>query len=94
MRRSIIAGSIVALAASAAIAAHPGDAARRAVAGAPPVTSADANAVSGIYLSTQYPALTVRAGETATIDLTLHNYHQPPRQFSLSVPQVASGWKA
>ncbi|HXC89954.1 MAG TPA: NEW3 domain-containing protein [Stellaceae bacterium] len=55
---------------------------------------AAAGQVSGVYLSTQYPALTVRAGETATIDLTLHNYHLPPQQLSLSVPQVASGWKA
>lgn len=50
--------------------------------------------VTGIYLSTQYPALTVRAGETATIDLTVHNYHLPPQQLSLSVPEVATGWKA
>jgi uncharacterized membrane protein len=93
MRRSIIVGSFVALAALTAIVGHPSDAARRAT-GALPVRSTDANAVAGIYLSTQYPALTVRAGETATIDLTLHDYHQPPQQFSLTVPQVASGWKA
>ena len=36
----------------------------------------------------------MRAGETATIDLTLHNYRLPPQQLSLSVPQAASGWKA
>jgi uncharacterized membrane protein len=50
--------------------------------------------VTGVYLSTQYPALTVRTGETATIDLTLHNYHLPPQQLSVAVPQVANGWKA
>ena len=50
--------------------------------------------ITGIYLSTQYPAQTVRAGETATIDLALHNYHLPPQQLSLSVPQAAPGWRA
>jgi uncharacterized membrane protein len=102
MRRSLIALFLVALAAGITIAGRPGDAAHRAVAGVPPVRSAESAAtkpaggseVTGIYLSTQYPALTVRADETATIDLALHDYHQPPQQFSLSVPQVASGWKA
>jgi uncharacterized membrane protein len=56
-----------------------------------PVKPAD---VSGVYLTTQYPALTVRAGETATVDLALRNFHRPPQQLRLSVPQVASGWKA
>jgi uncharacterized membrane protein len=51
-------------------------------------------AVTGFYLTTRYPAMTVRAGEPATIDLTLNNFKQPPQQFVLSVPTVASGWKA
>jgi uncharacterized membrane protein len=55
---------------------------------------ASVNSVSGIYFSTPYPALTVPADQTATIELTLHNYHQPPQQFRLSVPQLANGWKA
>jgi len=50
--------------------------------------------VTGVYLTTQYPALTVRAGETTTIDLSLRNFNLPPQAFALSVPQVASGWKA
>jgi uncharacterized membrane protein len=50
--------------------------------------------VSGIFLTTQYPALTVRVGETATIDLALRNYRLPPQQLELSVPQAAPGWKA
>jgi uncharacterized membrane protein len=50
--------------------------------------------VSGLYLTTRYPALTVRAGETTTIDLSLRNFSLPPQQVALSVPQVASGWKA
>ena len=50
--------------------------------------------LTGIYLTTQYPALTVRAGETTTIDMSLRNYHLPPQQLVLSVPVAASGWKA
>jgi uncharacterized membrane protein len=62
------------------------------------VVAADAadkpSGVTGVYLTTQYPALTVRAGETTTIDLSLRNFNLPPQAFALSVPQVASGWKA
>src|SRR6516225_2381036 len=50
--------------------------------------------VTGLYLTTRYPGLTVRAGETTTIDLSLRNFNMPPQQVALSVPQVASGWKA
>lgn len=73
--------------AGSALAAKPD----RSSPGAAPTAS---DRVTGIYLSTQYPALTVRAGETATIDLSIHNYHLPPQQLALSVPQVATGWKA
>lgn len=50
--------------------------------------------LTGLYLTTRYPALTVKAGETATIDLSVHNYKLPPQELSLSVPDIASGWKA
>ena len=50
--------------------------------------------LTGIYLTTQYPALTVRTGETTTIDMSLRNFHLPPQQLVLSVPVAASGWKA
>ena len=58
------------------------------------VRAADPPPVTGVYLTTRYPALTVKAGETATIDLSVHNYKLPPQQLSLSVPEVAQGWKA
>ena len=64
------------------------------------ITAVAANAadkpsgVTGLYLTTRYPALTVRAGETTTIDLSLRNFNLPPRELALSVPQVANGWKA
>jgi uncharacterized membrane protein len=52
------------------------------------------SSVTGLYLTTRYPALTVRAGETTTIDLSLRNFNLPPRELALAVPQVATGWKA
>ena len=50
--------------------------------------------VTGLFLTTRYPDLTIRAGETTTIDLSLRNSNLPPQEIRLSVPQVASGWKA
>src|SRR5436190_10228397 len=52
------------------------------------------NGITGVYLTTRYPALTVRAGETTTIDLSLRNFNHPPEQLAISVPNVAQGWKA
>jgi uncharacterized membrane protein len=57
-------------------------------------SAADQPAITGLYLTTRYPVLTVKAGETATIDLSVHNYKLPPQELSLSVPDIASGWKA
>jgi uncharacterized membrane protein len=50
--------------------------------------------ITGLFVTTKYPSLTVRAGETATIDLSLRNFKLPPQVLTLSVPEVASGWKA
>jgi uncharacterized membrane protein len=67
-------------------------------AGAAPVPMAlaadQASPVTGIFLTTRYPALTVKTGETTTVDLSIHNYKLPPQVLSLSVPEVAQGWKA
>lgn len=56
--------------------------------------AAPSSEISGLFLTTRYPALTVRAGETTTLDLALHNYKLPPQSLTLSVPEVAAGWKA
>src|SRR6185437_8199676 len=53
-----------------------------------------ASGVNGLFLTTRYPAMTVKAGETTTLDLSLHNYKQPPQTMTLSVPDIATGWKA
>jgi uncharacterized membrane protein len=50
--------------------------------------------ISGVFLTTRYPALTVKTGETTTVDLSVHNYKLPPQQLALSVPDIAQGWKA
>jgi uncharacterized membrane protein len=50
--------------------------------------------ITGLFLTTKYPSLTVRAGETTTIDLSLRNFKLPPQTLTVSVPDVAQGWKA
>jgi hypothetical protein len=84
MTRRLLALSLLLLLAGLSLESGPAAADDKA---APPT-------VSGIFLTTQYPALTVRVGETATIDLALRNYRLPPQQLALSVPQAPAGWKA
>jgi uncharacterized membrane protein len=50
--------------------------------------------VTGVFLMTRYPTLTVRAGETTTIDLSVRNFKLPPQLLTLSLPAAAAGWKA
>ncbi|MGE5272106.1 MAG: NEW3 domain-containing protein [Thiohalocapsa sp.] len=50
--------------------------------------------ITGLFLTTKYPVLTVRAGETTTLDLSVHNFRLPPQMLTLGVPQIADGWKA
>jgi len=53
-----------------------------------------AQPVKGIYLLTDYPAVTVRPGTTSTINLRLQNFQVPPERFALSVEGVPEGWTA
>src|SRR4029077_340628 len=48
----------------------------------------------GLFLTTKYPAMTARAGETVTLDLSVRNFKLAPQLLNLSVPEIASGWKA
>ena len=50
--------------------------------------------VKGLYLMSDYPAVTLRPGETSTINLKLQNYDLPPERLGLSVSGVPSGWTA
>src|SRR5436305_1377501 len=50
--------------------------------------------ITGLFVTTRYPSLTVKAGETTTLDLSVRNFRLPPQLLTLSVPEIASGWKA
>jgi uncharacterized membrane protein len=50
--------------------------------------------VKGLYLMSDYPAVTLRPGETSTINLKLQNYDSAPERLGLSVSGVPSGWTA
>src|ERR1043166_834585 len=80
MMRWLVAVSVLMLAALAANAADP--------------PSGSSPSITGLFLTTKYPSLTVRAGETTTVDLSLRNYKLPPQVLNLSVPEIAQGWKA
>jgi uncharacterized membrane protein len=50
--------------------------------------------VKGLFLMSDYPAVTVRPGETSTLNLRLQNYDMAPERMALSVSGVPSGWTA
>src|SRR5690606_31562048 len=50
--------------------------------------------VKGLYLLTDYPALSARPGTTATIAIKLQNYGLAPDRYQLSVAGVPAGWTA
>jgi uncharacterized membrane protein len=52
------------------------------------------NEVKGLFLLTDYPAVTVRPGTSSTINLKLQNYGLPPERLALSVAGVPTGWTA
>jgi uncharacterized membrane protein len=67
-----------------------------AVLGAAPAAAAEETPppVKGLFLLTDYPAVTVRPGTTTTINLRLRNYALPPERFAMSVTGVPAGWTA
>jgi uncharacterized membrane protein len=52
------------------------------------------NDVKGLFLLTDYPAVSVRPGTTSTVNLRLQNYNLPPERLALSVAGVPAGWTA
>jgi uncharacterized membrane protein len=50
--------------------------------------------IKGVYLMTDYPAVTVRPGTTSTVPLRLQNFGLAPERFQLSVTGVPEGWTA
>jgi uncharacterized membrane protein len=62
---------------------------------AAPAFAADANHdIKGLYLLTDYPAVTLQPGTTSTVSLKLHNYALAPERLALSVTGVPQGWTA
>jgi uncharacterized membrane protein len=50
--------------------------------------------VKGLYLLTDYPALSVEPGTISTVNLKLRNYGLAPERLQLSVAGVPQGWTA
>jgi uncharacterized membrane protein len=63
---------------------------------APAALAADEHdaSIKGLYLMTDYPAVTIRPGTTSNIPLRLQNYGLAPDRYKLSVSGVPSGWTA
>ena len=62
---------------------------------APAVKADDApKDVKGLFLMSDYPAVTLRPGETSTVSLRLQNYDIAPERLALSVSGVPTGWTA
>ena len=74
------------------------DAARLAFAlmllGSPAYAAEPAHDIKGLYLMTDYPAVTVRPGTTTNVSLRLQDYGLAPERYQLSVAGVPSGWTA
>jgi uncharacterized membrane protein len=61
---------------------------------APPALAAAAASPTGLWLVTNYPAITARAGETTTLSLKVQNSDLPPERVELAVEDVPPGWQA
>ncbi len=60
-----------------------------------PAFAADASKdLKGLYLLTDYPAVSVQPGSAATIPVRLQNYGLAPERYQLSLSGVPAGWKA
>jgi uncharacterized repeat protein (TIGR01451 family) len=52
------------------------------------------NDVKGLFLLTDYPAVSVRPGATSTVNLRLQNYDTAPQRLELSVAGAPPSWNA
>jgi uncharacterized membrane protein len=64
------------------------------LAAAPAIAADTPKDVKGLFLLTDYPAMSVQPGTTSTVALRLQNYGLNPERYSLSVGDVPSGWSA
>jgi uncharacterized membrane protein len=51
-----------------------------------------APALTGLWLTTDYPSVTERAGDDIKLDLILQNRNQPPKRVELAVDGLPTGW--
>jgi uncharacterized membrane protein len=64
------------------------------LAAAPAIAADTPKDVKGLFLLTDYPAMSVQPGTTSTVALRLQNYGLSPEHYSLSVADVPPGWSA
>jgi uncharacterized membrane protein len=64
------------------------------LAAAPAIAADTPRDVKGLFLLTDYPAMSVQAGTTSTIALRLQNYGLSPERYTLAVGDVPPGWSA
>jgi uncharacterized membrane protein len=64
------------------------------LAAAPAIAADTPKDVKGLFLLTDYPAMSVQPGTTSTVALRLQNYGLNPERYSLSVGDVPPGWSA
>ena len=50
--------------------------------------------VKGLFLLTDFPAISLRPGSSSTVNLRLQNYSLPPERLVLSIAGVPQGWTA
>ncbi len=62
--------------------------------GAPALAADTKPDVKGLYLLTDYPAVSVEPGATSIVNLKLRNYGLAPERLKLSVAGVPNGWTA
>src|SRR5262245_26860062 len=65
-----------------------------ALAGSLATAQDNKNDVKGLFLLTDFPAVTLRPGTNSTINLRLQNYNLPPERLALSVAGAPQGWTA
>ncbi|MBX6322998.1 MAG: ABC transporter substrate-binding protein [Rhodospirillaceae bacterium] len=51
-------------------------------------------AYKGLWISTPFPAFGVAAGQSITLDMTVHNAGLPPQRVELAVQNAPEGWTA
>ncbi len=56
--------------------------------------AAESKSIAGLWLTTDFPAMAVRAGETTTVKIKLQNADLPPQRVALAVSGIPQGWKA